>query len=423
MIRRLFLFVAVTALLVAAAVWLADHPGQAVIHWLGWKITAPVPLVIAALLAVLGLGALALRLLRAVLGAPGRWLRARRDRRTRDGYRALSDGLAAVAAGDRKGAKRLARRADKLLSDSSLTGLLTAQAATLSGDDAEAERRLGAMVERPETAFLGLKGLMDQALRRHDHAAALDYARRAWALGGPALGLAATLFDLQARAGQWGEAEATLAEAKKRGALSGGTLARFRALALLERARTGDVPAQALRDALDAHKADPGLAAAAVQAATLLHRADKARKAASVILTTWRIAAHPDLVEAWLALAPAETPLQRLKRLDKLVKTNPDSPDGHIVLAETALAAKLWGVARTHLDRAAELRPSAGLYVLYARLEREERGDERAAAQWMAKSAAAPAEPAWTCGTCAKPTDRWATLCPHCGAVDSLEWK
>ena len=128
-------------------------------------------------------------------------------------------------------------------------------------------------------------------------------------------------------------------------------------------------------------------------------------------------------MEAWLALAPAETPLQRLKRLDKLVKTNPDSPDGHIVLAETALAAKLWGVARTHLDRAAELRPSAGLYVLYARLEREERGDERAATQWMAKSAAAPAEPAWTCGTCAKPTDRWATLCPHCGAVDSLEWK
>ncbi|MGE5478584.1 MAG: heme biosynthesis protein HemY [Bacteroidales bacterium] len=423
MVRRLALFVVVTALLVAAAVWLADRPGQAVIHWLGWKITAPVPVVIAALVALLAVGAFALRLVRAVVGAPGRWLAARRERRTRDGYRALSDGLAAVAAGDRKGAKRLARRADKLLADRSLTGLLTAQAATLSGDQAEAERRLSAMLERPETAFLGLKGLLDLALQRHDHGAALDYARRAWALGGPAAGLAATLFDLQARAGQWGEAEATLAEAKKRGALSAGTLARFRALVLLERARGEGVPAQALRAALDAHKADPGLSAAAVLAAQLLHRADKPRKAAATVLNAWRIAPHPDLVEAWLALAPAETPLQRVKRLDKLIRTNPDAADGHIALAEAALAAKLWGLARTHLERALELRPSTGLYVLLARLEREERGDERAATEWMAKSVTAPAEPAWTCATCGKPTDRWASTCPHCGAVDSLEWK
>ncbi|MGE5517743.1 MAG: heme biosynthesis protein HemY [Bacteroidota bacterium] len=423
MVRRLALFVIVTALLVAAAVWLADRPGQAVIHWLGWKITAPVPVVIAALVALLAAGALLLKLVRGIVGAPGHWLAARRARRTRDGYRALSDGLAAVAAGDRKGAKRLARRADKLLADHSLTGLLTAQAATLSGDESEAERRLGAMVERPETAFLGLKGLLDLALKRHDHATALDYARRAWALGGPAAGLAATLFDLQARAGQWSEAEATLAEAKKRGALSGGTLARFRALVLLERARAEAVPAQALRTALDAHKADPGLAAAAVQAAALLHRADKPRKAAATLLDTWRIAPHPDLVEAWLALAPAETPLQRTKRLDKLVKTNPDAPDGHIALAEAALAAKLWGLARTHLEQALEQRPSDGVFVLFARLEREERGDERAATAWMAKSATAPTAPAWICATCAKPTDRWSSTCPHCGAVDSLEWK
>lgn len=423
MVRRLALFVVVTALLVAAAVWLADRPGQVVVHWLGYRITGPVPLLIAALVALLAVGALLIKLVRAIVGAPRRWLAARRERRTRQGYRALSDGLAAVAAGDRKGAKRLARQADKLLADRSLTGLLTAQAATLSGDEAEAERRLTAMVERPETALLGLKGLLDLALKRGDHAAALDYARRAWALGGPAAGLAGTLFDLQARAGQWSEAEATVAEAKKRGALSAGTLARFRALVLLERARADSVPVQALRTALDAHKADPGLGAAAVLAATLLHRAGKPRKAAATILDTWRIAPHPDLVEAWLALAPAETPTQRLKRLDKLVKANPDAPDGHIALAEAALAAKLWGVARTHLERALEQRPSGGLYVLFARLEREERGDERAATGWMAKSATAPAEPAWHCATCAKPTDRWSSTCPQCGAVDSLEWK
>lgn len=109
MVRRLLLFVVVTAMMVAGAVWLAERPGQAVIHWLGWKITAPVPVVLAALAVLVLALALVLRLLRAVLAAPGRWLAARRARRTRAGYRALSDGLAAVAAGDRKGARRLAR--------------------------------------------------------------------------------------------------------------------------------------------------------------------------------------------------------------------------------------------------------------------------------------------------------------------------
>ncbi|HTH15282.1 MAG TPA: heme biosynthesis HemY N-terminal domain-containing protein [Magnetospirillum sp.] len=423
MIRRLVLFILVTALLAAAAVWLAERPGQVVVHWLGWKITGPVPLLILALVALLAMGALLVKLARAVVGFPARWLAARRARRTREGYRALSDGLAAVAVGDRRQARKLARRADKLLADHSLTGLLTAQAATLSGDETEAERRLTAMVERPETAFLGLKGLMDLALKDRDYPAALDYARRAWALGGASDGLAATLFDLQARAGQWAEAEATLYEAKKRATLPAGTLARFRALTLLERARQEADTLAAVRSALEAHKADPGFVPAAVMAATLLQRLDKHRKAAAVLTETWRISPHPELVEAHLALAPAETPLARVKRLGKLIKANPDAPDGHIALAEAALAAKLWGLARTHLDLALARRPTAGLYMLYARLEREDRHDEAAAQGWIAKSATAPSEPAWTCGACGKPADRWTVTCPQCGAVDSLDWR
>lgn len=423
MIRRLVVFVVVTALLVAMAVWLADRPGQVVIHWQGWRLDTTVPVLVLGLLAILASASLALRLVRGIVGFPGRVLAARRVRRTRDGYRALSDGLAAIASGDPRRARKLARRADKLLEDRSLTGLLTAQAAELSGDETEAERRFNAMVERPETAFLGLKGLLALALKRADRSAALDYARRAWALGGPTDGIAATLFDLQARAGQWTEAEVTLAEAKKRGALTNGDLLHARALALLERSRATVEPHEALKLAQKAHQADPGMVAATTQAAALFHRLGKPRKAAALIDSTWRINPHPELVEASIALAPAETPLQRVKRVEKLVRANPDSPDGHIALAEAALAAKLWGQARTHLENALALRPSGGLYVLLAKLEREERQDEAAAQAWLAKSTTAPAEPAWTCHACGKSTDAWAVTCPHCGTVDGLEWR
>ena len=51
------------------------------------------------------------------------------DSKRRRGYKALSQGMVAVAAGDAGEAARLARRADGLLNDPPLTLLLSAQAA------------------------------------------------------------------------------------------------------------------------------------------------------------------------------------------------------------------------------------------------------------------------------------------------------
>jgi HemY protein len=421
--RRLLLFVALTALLVAAAVWLADRPGEVTIHWQGWRVDTTVPVLVLGLTALLAVMAVIFRLLRLVLGAPGRFFVARRARRTQAGYRALSDGLAAVAAGNPRQARKLAHKADRLLVDHSLTGLLSAQAADLSGDEGEAKLRFETMVARPATAFLGLKGLLDLALKQGDRGAALDYARRAWALQPGTTGLAVTLFELQMANGQWAEAEMTLGEARRRKAMAASDLSHRRALVLYARANAAELcgnAGEALSLLLKAHRADPGFVVAAVAASRLLHHRGKERKAVSVIETAFRAAPHAALVEALLALAPAETALQRVSRLERLVRTNP-AAIGHLALAEAALEARLWGQARTHAEKAVALRPGARAYDLMARLERGERKDEAAAMSWAAKAAAAPAEAAWVCGKCGETTAEWSILCPSCGAVDGLE--
>lgn len=423
---RLLKLLILVALPVVAAVWLADRPGEVTIRWQGWRLDTSLAVLVMLLLAVLavvhGLGTA----IRAVLRSPGRFLAARKSRRLKEGYRALSDGLTAVAAGDSRRAHRLARRADKLLPDRSLTGFLGAQAAEMAGDPTTAEKHLAEMVERPESAFLGLKGLLALALKRGDQAQALDFARRAWALQPGAEGLATILFDLQARAGQWAEAELTLAEVKRKGSMGGADLLHRRALVLDQRAAAAEAAGDtrgALTLALDAHRADPVFVPAAVRAARLLHRLGKERRAAAVIEHAWRAAPHPALVEAWIALAPAETALMRVKRMERLVRANPDSFDGHLGLAEAALSARLWGQARTHLSIATEATPSARAYSLLARLEREERDDDAAAAAWTAKAAAAPAASSWRCTACGRQAETWQAVCAGCGAVDGLEWR
>ncbi|CAA7614873.1 conserved hypothetical protein [Candidatus Terasakiella magnetica] len=422
--RRLIGFLLATALVIAGVVWLADRPGEVTIHWQGWRVDTSVPVLLAGLLLVLvlfsGLG----RMARLVLGAPARFLRYRRTTRQAKGYRALSDGLAAIAMGDGRGAAKLARRADSLLKDPSLTGLLSVQAATLTGNDAVLQ--LQAMTERPETAFLGHKGLLDLAVKADDRAGALDHGRRAFALNPGAEGLAVTVFDLQMTAGLWAEAEHTLTAARRHGGLRGADLDRRRALVLFARAEAAlkaDDAALALSLAEDARDADPRFIPAVSLVAELLRRKGKARKAASLILSAFKVTPHPDLIAVWRALGEAETPLDWVKRMQKLTEANPASCEGHLALAEAALEAHLWGQARTHLDKVMAERPSWQTCALLARLERDEKKDENAALIWMAKAPALASDSAWTCGACGSVAPGYSVSCPACGSVGGLEWK
>src|SRR5919202_454843 len=122
----------------------------------------PAIVVIAALIAaavsvaVMLLGVLALavlvgllwRIFRGVVTGPRAFWRRRRERRRRAGYRALTQGMVAVAAGDPDKAQRYARKADVLLADPPLTLLLSAQAAQLNGDETAARKYFQAMLKR-----------------------------------------------------------------------------------------------------------------------------------------------------------------------------------------------------------------------------------------------------------------------------------
>src|SRR3546814_17360228 len=71
------------------------------------------------------------------------------------------------------------------------------------------------MLEKPETRFLGLRGLLMQALRGGDHPRALDYVRQAQALRPKTPWVATNLFELSQRTGDLDGAAAALKQAVK----------------------------------------------------------------------------------------------------------------------------------------------------------------------------------------------------------------
>jgi len=428
---RVLGMLAVVALVAAGAVYLADRPGSVAIEWNGFSAHPTVPkLMLAMLVLFLALAAL-WWLLRLLIGTPGGLLRRRRERRRRAGYRALTQGMVAVAAGDAEEARRFARKAEALLAEPPLTLLLQAQSAQLDGDETAAHDYFVAMLERPETEFLGVRGLFMQALRGGDEMGALPLAERAHRLKPKAPWALRQLAELQARAGQWQAAEKTLGHAVKRKALPHPDGKRFEAALLLERSRAaasaGDARG-AMALAARAQETDLDFAPAATWRATLLRDAGRKRRAARAIEAAWRRAPEPALAAVYRTLAPDQSAMAVLKGMQKLAVANLDHLESLLQVAEASLRARLWGEARRHLLKTGiEVAPgpgSARACRLMAEVEESERGDGAAARQWLARAAAAAtSEFTYVCASCGAESTEWLALCPVCRSFARISWQ
>jgi HemY protein len=423
---RTVLFIVFVGLLVAAGVWLAERPGEVTLAWQGWRIDTSVAVLALAVAAAAVLAALVYRFWRVLRGAPGTFFAHRRQARRERGYRALTYGMVAVAAGDADEAQRQARRADVLLGEPPLTMLLSAQSAQLNGDEAAAKQYFTAMLDRPETAFLGLRGLLMQAQRERDDGAALLLARRAYELRPRTAWVLTAYFDLLARHDRWREALPILEEAVRRGAVSAGEARHRRAVVLLgcslESGAAGDRPA-AVTYAKRAHSLDPDFLPATLRHVALMVEGGKRRPAARVLHNAWRRNPHPELARLYAALEPTGDVLKKVRWFERLASHSPDHPESHIALAEAALEAQLWGAARTHLEAAAGAAPTARVCRLMAELEEKEKADMEAVRQWLLRAATAEPDSAWTCGSCGAAASAWTPRCARCDALGTLEWR
>lgn len=344
-----------------------------------------------------------------------RRLRARRERSQRQqGDGAVTRALVALAAGDAPAARREAAQARKLLGESAQTLLLAAEAGRLAGRTDETEGALLALAARKDSAFLGLRGLLRDAMARQAWVEAADLARRAEAAHPGAAWLRAERAQLAVRTGAWAEALGLTADTSAKAALAAAA------------AQVEHDGGKALNLARQAFEFDGSLTPAALEYATRLRAAGRERRAQAVLREAWAKAPHQALAD--LALAPVEDVLARARAAQALVQANPDDAESHFLLARTAFAAKLVGEARRHVEAA----HAAGLnqrrlWSLLADIEELDRGDTEAgrAAQRDALKRAADAEEnaSWLCSACGTAHQDWRAACTGCGATGSLHWR
>jgi len=436
MLRALYIFLIIAAL-GAIAVWLAGNPGSLVMHWRGYEIRTSF---------VVGLGLLAglaflvlytYRLGAAFFHTPATVSHYLEARRQRKGFAALSRGMVAVAAGDAAEARRYAAQAHKLLDEPPLTLLLAAQAAQLDGNEAEASRHFEAMLQSPETEFIGLRGLFIQARRAGDGERALEIAARALASRPRTAWAAQAIFEIETARENWAGALLMLDQAQAAKRLSKEEARHRRAVLLTAEAMKAEEAAgeqtedaasnareRALSFALQAVSLERDFVPALAIAARLYGETGKPARAARLIEDAWTRTPHPDLADIYLRLMGRESAYERLSRVRLLAGCNRDHRESRIALARAAIGARDWLSARGALQPLLEgemASLSQRVCELMAQVEEGEFGNKGQSREWLARALYAPEDELWV-GEGYR-SDIWSPINPVTGEFDALQWK
>ncbi|MBI1260330.1 MAG: heme biosynthesis protein HemY [Rhizobiales bacterium] len=435
--RVIYIFLILVALSVLA-MWLADNPGDLVMHWRGYEIRTSFVVGLGLLVVVAFLVLFAYRVTSAIITSPQGVASLLAERRRQKGFSALSRGMVAVAAGDAVEARRYAGQAHKLLDAPPLTLLLAAQAAQLEGDESAASGYFTAMLEAPETEFLGLRGLFIQARRAGDRDRALELARRAFRLRANTPWASQAVFEIESANEDWSAALQTLDKTLSAKLISREDARHRRALLLTAQAMTAEAAArnqigdarqaafgEALTLAQQALSLETDFAPAIALNIRLCAALTKTRRGVKLAEDAWARVPHPDIAEAFMQLIDSEAAFERLARVRQLVGRNPDHVESHVLLARAAIEARDWATARAalvpYVGAVASEQPSQRICELMADLEDGEHGDRGSARAWLARALHAPEDAMWM-GENYR-SKRWSPVNPVTGEFDGLVWQ
>lgn len=417
------------ALVIALGVWLCVQPGRTHLSGFGYELDIQT-----GLLAFIGLifayvFARLYQLIVAILRTPKNISMAMEMRAQDHGVSAVSQGLSALAAGDTHLAEKQSGRVRKLLrNDHGLVAMLQGMTAKLKGDPIAAENAFRELLNTQETAFLGVRGLLQLAIERRQPDTALYLARQAYAMHPKQAWIMAVLFDLEAQARNWDEAlKIANAALKAKAITTDEHRANYSAILL---ARAGEANAQGQADKAflltrEAYEKTPYFLPAILAYIPYLMRRNDNKRAIQIIEKAWAKTPHPDLRDAWVKLLPEGkedgSGARSYLWLERLAQTNPDHEDSHLMLADAALARQLTGEARAHVEAALGIRQSQNAYRTLIKIEMHE-GQHNAADVLRARQITAEAPRMWVDMRTGYIYPNWQPFATPSGCFNAITW-
>ena len=428
MLTRLIILLLLMVVAGFLASFVTTLEGEAIIEMLGYRIEIKTSLLTAILVVLVVLIVAMDRILTFIVTAPMRLRQSLSSKRTEEGIGAVSLGLIATAVGDGVIANKHAKRARRLMGDTTLTKLLDAQIATIKGDTLAASRFFENLSQERATAYLGHAGAMRLKAEAGDDEAALKAGRAAFAINKREANLARALFVLEAKRENWQEAIKALNVVRKlnKDEVSDRVMAVLH-LELAHEQKRSMQDGAALRSLEAGLGYSSGLLPAVLSATEIYEAKDKLRKAAPMLEKAFLTEPHPALAEA-LMRAWSGTDTSNFARLMRLADKGGNMSVALTSAASVGLRLGLWGESRRLLEMIPHSERNANAWFLLAEVARHPPSGE-STKDWPERenclnaAALAPRPPAWSCQECGTTQSEWHSTCPQCESFASLIWR
>ncbi|NBX03083.1 MAG: hypothetical protein EBR02_03260 [Alphaproteobacteria bacterium] len=233
---NLLLFLLLLACLGISASWIAENPGEVVIHWGDWRIDTSLALIFGAVLAASLAFIITYSILAKILNLPSAWSQNRSLKSYKNGLTELTWTVASLAASDIATAERHAKKAQKLLGNSPMTLLLFAQISRHQGDEGRTQHLLEEMLEHKETEYLAARMLSESAHKQEMLPRALALAQRAQSASPHDGDAVVALVSLNVKMQQWQKALDAVNSAGRKAGMSSGERSHLRGVILLAEA-------------------------------------------------------------------------------------------------------------------------------------------------------------------------------------------
>ena len=412
-----FAFYLLLAVLVAVgANWFASGTGDMVLEWKHYELTTTTSnFVFLVVILVVFLSVI----IPWVLGLFGlkKWLKARDEKKFRQGLDHVTNTLAAVAIGDTKAAAIALNKARKSLDKQPIIPLLETQIAAATQDQDLLQKSLGELQEFKQTKALAAKGLAEMHMRKGELTSAIPFAEKAMELEPENKQSFEITLSLYVKSKQFIYAENLIEDAKKQ--------------KIIDKYETKDLTAliaylRSIQDELTDEEAKKHVAEAYESAAHRPHiflhyiklhnEGVDVEKAVKVLKRSWEGCFTPALYSLAKEIALGEKEKKKLySKLMNLSLTG--KPLANLLLADLAMDKQ---DSKEALKQLAQYNESTGNHLELPDADAEGDMDyERHIAEAFKLAEEGVGELRWACDNCKKESSGWQVICPSCQTFNS----
>jgi HemY protein len=354
---RIFLsLIILFATAIGLAVGARFNPGNVVLFYPPYRIDLSLNLFLLLLVLLFLLAYWVLRAVRTTQLMPQRVAAYRREKREREGNRALRDSLKALFEGRFGHAEKAAERAAESLDNAGLSALIAARAAHRLSQSERRDEWISKVQGDASLKTARLMTTMELRIDDHEPEAALDAANELNASGTRHIHALRLALKANQLAGNWPEVLRLARLLDKRNAIHPALSRRLRELAyadlLSERAHDADSLRRVWNTVPAEDRVQPMVAARAANAFNAKGLHDVAR---AIVEKALAIEWDDRLVRAYGNSAAAEGStdlLAQIERCEGWSRSRPNDPELELTLGALCLRQKLWGKAQQHLEQA-----------------------------------------------------------------------